>query len=100
MLTLLHTLSLGYLSRHLTRSALVVLSIALGVGMLVATQSLSRSLKHGVEVGVNPLAGLADLLVVNGDTGVPAELARHLRDACIPGVRQVTPFVLTRLSVP
>ncbi len=100
MLTLLQTLSFGYLSRHLTRSALVVLSIALGVGMLVATQSLSRSLKHGVEVGVNPLAGLADLLVVNGDTGVPAELAGELRDANIPGVRQVTPFILTRLSVP
>jgi putative ABC transport system permease protein len=99
MLTLLRTLSLGYLARHLTRSALVVLSIALGVGMLVATQSLSRSLKHGVEVGVNPLAGLADLLIVNGDTGVPAELAKQLVEERIPGVRSVTPFVLTRMSV-
>src|SRR5262245_22889120 len=99
MLTLLRTLSLGYVSRHLTRSALVVLSIALGVGMLVATQSLSRSLKQGVEVGVNPLAGLADLLIVNGDTGVPAELAKQLLDANITGVRGVTPFVLTRMSV-
>ena len=60
MLTLLRTLSIGYFSQHRTRSVLVVLSIALGVATLVATQALNRSLKVGVENGVNPLASLAD----------------------------------------
>lgn len=99
LVTLLRTLSLGYFSQHRARSLLVVLSIALGVATLVATQALSRSLKDSVGKGVNPLAGLADLLVVNGQTGVPTELAEELRQAKLPGVAVVNPFVLWRMSL-
>src|SRR5205085_12604899 len=90
MLTLLRTLSLGYFSQHRARSVLVVLSIALGVATLVATQALNRSLKVGVENGVNPLASLADLVIDNGQVGVPAALAEELRHAAVPGVQSVT----------
>src|SRR5215471_5532657 len=99
MLTLLRTLSLGYFSQHRTRSVLVVLSIALGVATLVATQALNRSLKVGVENGVNPLASLADLVIDNGQVGVPAALAEELRRAGVPGVQSVTPFVLSRMAL-
>jgi putative ABC transport system permease protein len=78
---------------------LIILSIALGVATLVATQSLTQSLKKGVEEGVNPLSGLADLLIDNGQTGVRAELATELRKARIAGVEGVTPFVLWRMSL-
>lgn len=99
MLTLLRTLSLGYVKQRLARSVLIVLLIALGVATLVATQAVSKSLKRGVEEGVNPLAGLADLLIVNGDTGIDAKLVTELKDARLDGVEQVRPWVLTRMSV-
>src|SRR5262245_47725963 len=99
MLTLLRTLSLGYLSQHRIRSVLVILVVALGVAVLVATQALSKSLGSGIQEGVNPLADLAHLLVVNGQSGVPASVADRLREARVPGVKDVHPYVLWRLSV-
>ncbi|MFO0876638.1 MAG: FtsX-like permease family protein [Gemmataceae bacterium] len=100
MITLLQTLSLGYVRQHRTRTILIILSIALGVATLVATQALSRSLKGGIEEGVNPLSRLADLLIMNGDAGVDAALGKELELASVPGVAGVTPFVLTRASLP
>ena len=44
LLTLLRTLSTGYVRKHQTRSVLIVLSIALGVATLVGTQALSAQL--------------------------------------------------------
>src|SRR5436190_1011418 len=99
MLTLLRTLSVGYFRQHQMRSALVILSIALGVATLVATQALSRGLGSGIQEGVNPLAGLADLLVTNGQTGVPSEWADELKEAKIAGLKDAQAFVLWRLSV-
>src|SRR6516162_9453714 len=66
MLSLQRTLSLGYLGRHWTRTALVVASIALGVAALVATRSLNQCLGKAAQAATNPLSNLADLLVVNG----------------------------------
>jgi putative ABC transport system permease protein len=99
MLTLLRTLSVGYLGQHPTRSVLVVLSIALGVATLVATQALSKGINKGIQEGVNPMGSVADLLVVNGQSGVPASMAKELRQAGIAGVKEVTPFVYWRMSV-
>jgi putative ABC transport system permease protein len=99
MLTLLRTLSLGYFSQHVVRSALVVLSIALGVATLVATQAISKGLGAGIQDGVNPLASVADLQIVNGQTGVPMGLADQLREAHLVGVQDAEPLVMWRLSV-
>jgi putative ABC transport system permease protein len=99
LLTLLRTLSLRYLGQHPMRSVLVVLSIALGVATLVATQALGTGINKGIQEGVNPLTGLADLLVVNGQAGMPAELAKRLREAKIEGVKEVTPFIHARMSL-
>ena len=98
-LTLLRTLSLGYFLQHPMRSVLVVLSIALGVATLVATQALGTGIGKGIQEGVNPLVGLADLLIVNGEAGVPGELANQLEKAGIEGVKKVTPFVYNRVSI-
>jgi putative ABC transport system permease protein len=99
MLTLLRTLTAGYVVQHPLRTALVVLSIALGVAMLVATQALGSGINKGIQDGVNPLGGLADLLVVNGQSGMHYTLAKELRDARIEGVEAVHPFVYWRMSV-
>ena len=88
MLSLQRTLSLGYLAQHPTRVVLVVVSIALGVGTLVATRSLDDILHKAAEKAVNPFATFADILVVNGATGVPADLADRLNDAHLPGLAE------------
>ncbi|MFQ3649079.1 MAG: FtsX-like permease family protein [Gemmataceae bacterium] len=98
MISLFRTLSLAYIAQHQVRTLLVVLSITLGVAVLVATQGLARGLKRGVQEGVNPLASLADLLIVKGGAGVPASLADELRDARLPGISEIRPFLYARVS--
>jgi putative ABC transport system permease protein len=98
MLGLHRTLSLGYLSQHRTRSMLVVLSIALGVATLVATQSLNRGLGAAAQNATNPLGGLADLLITNGQAGVRRELATELlADKSALEVQDAQPVVMERI---
>jgi putative ABC transport system permease protein len=99
MLTLLRTLSVGYLGLRPIRTILVVLSIALGVAVLVATQALGQAINKSIQDGVNPLAALADLFIVNAEAGMPAHLADDLRAAEIGGIARVTPFVYNRMSI-
>ena len=74
-------------------------AIAIGVAAMVATQSLARSLKVGLEDAVNPLAKMADLLVTKGQAGVPLELSQRIRNMRVPGLKEASPFVMTRLSL-
>src|SRR5262249_53241951 len=99
MFSLHRTLSLRYLLRRLTRTLLVILVIALGVGMLVATRCLNDNLTQQAHGAVTPLAGLGEVLVTNGELGVPRELADELRQAAIPGVKTIHPLVLARVAV-
>jgi putative ABC transport system permease protein len=93
MLSLQRTLSVGYIARHPTRTALVVGIIAMGVAVLVASRSLNASLNQAAKGAVNPFAAMADLLVVNGQTGVPYNLADRLIDAHLDGLAAVRPLV-------
>jgi putative ABC transport system permease protein len=99
MLSLQRTLSLGYLGRHRTRTALVVASIALGVAALVATRSLNQCLGKAAQAATNPLSNLADLLVVNGQLGVSRDLADRMAEAGVPGVHALQPLVIGRVAV-
>jgi putative ABC transport system permease protein len=99
MFPLQRTLSLAYLTQHPTRMALVGATIALGVAILVATRSLDDSLHQAAKGAVNPFATLADLLVANGQTGVPADLADRLTDAHLPGLADVQPLVMGRATL-
>lgn len=99
MIDLLRTLTLGYVRQHQARTALIVLTIALGVAAMVATQALARSLKSGLQKGVNPLSGLADLLVVKGQAGVPEKMAEDIRKMGIEGLRDARPFVFSRVAL-
>ncbi len=98
MLSLYRTLSLRYLRQRWARAALVVASIALGVATLVATRALNQSMTEAVRGSTAPLAGVADLHVINGESGVRQSLAADL--AKIEGVRDVEPVVVGRVRLP
>jgi putative ABC transport system permease protein len=100
MLALQRRLSVGYLRQHPTRAILIVISIALGVATLVATRLLNQSVNQQAPEAVNPLAKLADLIVMNAQTGVPRDLAGQLEKAYIPGLRDAQPVVLGRVTLP
>ncbi len=87
MINLLRTLSLGYIGQHRTRTVLVVLSIAIGVAAMVATQSLAKSLKSGLEDAVNPLAKMADLLVVKGTSATCDPINGCTQSSIHPGTQ-------------
>src|SRR5437667_2505210 len=98
MFSLYRTLSLRYLQQRWPRAVLVVASIALGVATLVATRALNQSMTEAVRGATAPLAGVADLHVSNGETGVPIALAADL--AKIGGIRRVEPVVVGHLRLP
>src|SRR5579871_3279031 len=100
MFSLHRSLSVGYLRLHPTRAVLIVLSIALGVATLVATRLLNQSINQEAPEAVNPMAKIADLVVMNAQTGVPRALADELRHAGIAGVRDTEPIVLGRITLP
>src|SRR3954447_3798801 len=96
MLLLFRTLSLRYLRMHWTRSALVVLSIALGVATWVATDTLSRALDRSLRQAKTPL-GTADLYVTNTATpSVAAGVPEKVRP--VPGVKRVEPVILEQVT--
>ena len=100
MFALHRTLSWRYLGRRWFRALLVVCSIALGVAMLVATQALNHSLAKAGQSAVNPLGATCDLQVTNDEAGVSMEVLERLRQAGLPGVRELTPLVIERVGVP
>jgi putative ABC transport system permease protein len=100
MFALHRSLSVGYLRLHPTRAVLIVLSIALGVATLVATRMLNQSINQEAPEAVNPMAKLADLVVMNAQTGVPRTLAEEIQKAQIAGIRAAEPIVLGRITLP
>src|SRR5262249_53451375 len=76
-----------------------VISIALGVGILVATRLLSQSMTKAARVIANPLADIADLHVTNSDFGVDSRVVDDLVQARISGVLQVRPVVLGQVAL-
>ena len=96
------TITVAYIRQRWTRAALIVISIALGVSILIATRALSQNLNKAAQGATNPLSAKADLLIVNGQSGVPLALADQLRDASesIPELRDVQPMVLGRVAIP
>lgn len=77
------------------RTLLIVLSIALGVATLVATQSLKR----GISQGKRDLFARGELLVQNGRAGVPLHLADEMAGAGLDGLAKVHALVIGRALV-
>ena len=100
MFTLLRTLSLGYIHQRWTRTCLLVVSIALGVATLVATRALHDALRKSALAGIGPFTKKNDLVVSNGQTGLPLSVLARLREPAIPGVTAIVPFVRGRAFLP
>jgi putative ABC transport system permease protein len=100
MLDLTQTLTFRYLGQRQMRALLIVLSIALGVGALVATRTLNETLGQVASSAGTPFVDPRDLVVVNGQAGLPASLAKKLEAEGIPGLRRAWPFAVGRAAVP
>jgi putative ABC transport system permease protein len=98
MFALYRTLGGRYLRKRWPRAALVVLSIALGVGTWVATGALNNALLKAVHQAATPMGGLADLYVGNGENGVPLKLKEEL--ARVAGIQAVRPLLFDRVRLP
>jgi putative ABC transport system permease protein len=98
MLELLRTISLRHVAESRLRSLLVVFGIALGVATLVATIAVNRSILGAFGELVSRVAGKADLVLTNGEAGVPAELVEVIHG--VEGVAHVagTLEITTRLD--
>lgn len=99
MLTVFRLLSLRYLVQRWDRSALIVLSIALGVATLVSTRILNQCLQAAASTTTTPLK-VGDLCVTNDELGVDHAIAEELRKANIPGVESVQPIAVDRVVLP
>lgn len=98
MFSVYRTLSLRFFGRHWVRVALIVASIALGVSTLVATRALNETMNRAGLASVNPMPGVADLVVSNGELTIPADLAKTL--AKIPGVQEAWPRIFENVKLP
>jgi putative ABC transport system permease protein len=78
MLTLLRRLSVRHLGGAPLRSALVVLGIALGVAVVVATRATSASMVASFDELVERTSARADRIVVGGQAGIPSELVAEI----------------------
>ena len=94
------TFSLNYARQHWIRTGLIVATVVLGVAMLVATRALGANLNKAGREAANPLSGTADIVVTNGQTGVPRSVAETIDNAPLPEVRDVRPMVFGRVLIP
>lgn len=99
MLPFYRLLSLRYLLQRWDRAALIVASIALGVATLVSTRILNACIETAASQTSSPL-GVGELLVANGEVGVPRSLGDEIVAAQIPGVKSVQPLVIERVYLP
>lgn len=98
MLSLYRTLSLRYLSRRWFRAMLIVASIALGVATLVATRALNETMSKAALNASNPMAGIADLVVSNGEQPIDQHLAKEI--AAVKGVKSVRARIFENARLP
>src|SRR5262245_50634764 len=99
MVPLQRSLTARYLLQKWDRSALVALSIALGIATLVSTRLLNQCVEAAAYDTTVP-ADVAGLYVQNGEAGVDWNVADDLRAAAIPGIERVEPFVHLRVDLP
>lgn len=81
---LIKRLSLPHLRKSPLRSGLVVLGIALGVAVVVASRATSDALTHTFDDLVKRVADRAELVIVGNQSGVPSALCADV--AAVPGV--------------
>jgi putative ABC transport system permease protein len=99
MFPLFRSLTVRYLLQKWDRAALVALSIALGVATLVSARLLNQCVEAAALDSTVP-ADIAHLYVDNGEAGVERAIVNDIRNAHVPGVERVEPFVVARVILP
>jgi putative ABC transport system permease protein len=84
VLALLQEISLRHWLRSRGRALLVVLGIALGIGLYVATEAASDRMSSAFNELVTRIAGRADLSITATGVGVPGDIVARVVE--IPGV--------------
>lgn len=92
-------LSSRYLLRRRLRTLLVIASIALGVATLVATRALSQGIGKAAQGAVTPWSSVTDLIVLNGQVGLPYSLVERIRQGGISEIREIQPLVIGRAAI-
>lgn len=80
MLALLREISLRHWARSPLRSILIVLGIALGIGLFIATETASASMRAAFAEIVARVSGRADLTVSAPGAGIPNELVATIAE--------------------
>jgi putative ABC transport system permease protein len=75
-----------------------VVSIALGVATLVATRALNETMTRAGLASINPMPGVADLVVSNGESTLAGTLAPTL--AQVPGIQESSPRTFENVTLP
>src|SRR5690349_17971765 len=84
MLALLQEISARHWARAPFRSLLIVVGIALGVGLYVATETAAGSMFAAFGEFVGRVSGRADLTIESSGVGVPNDVVAQVAD--VPGV--------------
>ncbi len=87
MLALIREISLRHLVAAPLRSLLVVIGIAVGVAVVVASRATSESMVSSFDELVKRVAGRADLMVVGNQSGIESALVAEVGE--IDGVEHV-----------
>ncbi len=97
MFTLVKRLSVPHLAKAPLRSGLVVLGIALGVAMLVASRATSDAMLTTFDDLVKRIADRADLVVTGNESGIPIALVAKVAE--VAGVAHAAPALEVTTSL-
>jgi ABC-type lipoprotein release transport system permease subunit len=88
---LLRGVTWPYFKKHWVITVLTLAGVALGVGVYIAIELSSASLRMSLRRTVDKIAGSAQLEVASGEAGVPEETLERVR--AVPGVLAAQPVV-------
>ncbi|MFN8058282.1 MAG: FtsX-like permease family protein [Vicinamibacterales bacterium] len=88
---LLRLISWPYLKRHVTRTALTVAGIVLGVAVFVGMHTANRSVIAGFGRTVDQIAGATELQITLGDAGFPESVLERVQ--AVSEVRVAVPVI-------
>jgi len=91
MLFLLRGVTWPYFKKHWVITLLTLAGVALGVGVYIAIELSSASLRTSLRRTVDKIAGKAQLEVASGEAGVPEDIVDVVR--AVPGVVAAQPVV-------
>jgi putative ABC transport system permease protein len=83
MVSVYTTLSIRYLRRRWFYALLMVASIAAGVSLLVATQTINDTMARAAKATATPLSGAVDVILSNNESPIDQALAKELHVAGI-----------------